>query len=138
MGPINATMAICNRRSVRHEIKALKKELDKLRGDPLRTAPTHAELKINERLIELYHREEIMWRQRARIEWLSSEDKNTKFFHLRASLRRKKNMIRALQNSLGVHVDDPTELRVLANNFYQQLYTSKGVQGLQNVLDHVP
>ena len=81
---------------MRKEIKDLKKRLDELRGDPLRVAPTHVELKTNERLIELYHREEIMWRQRARIDWLASGDQNTKFFHMRASLRRKKNMIKAL------------------------------------------
>ena len=117
--------------SVRTEIKNMKKELDKLQSDPLRSRPSHAELKINERLIELYHREEIMWRQRARTEWLSSGDKNTKFFHLRASLRRKKNMIRALQNSLGVLVEDPVELRALANNFYQKLYSTEGVQDVE-------
>lgn len=42
-----------------------------------------------------------MWRQRARAEWLSSGDRNMKYFHMRASLRRKKNMIKALQDSLG-------------------------------------
>ena len=111
--------------------------MDELKGDPLRAAPSHVELKINERLVELYHREEIMWRQRARIEWLSSGDKNTRFFHLRASPRRKKNMIRALENSLGVMVDDPTELTSMTTAFYEQLYTSKGVQGIEEVLQHV-
>lgn len=124
--------------SVRREIKELKRELEKLRGDPLRSAPTHAELKINERLIELYHRKEIIWRQRARIEWLSAGDKNTIFFHLRASMRRKKNMIKALENSLGILVDDPRELKTMANNFYQNLYSSEGVQGMEGVIDHVP
>ena len=86
--------------------KSLKQELDRLH-DPLRTAPTDAEQKINEKLIEMYHREEIMWRQRAKIRWLSAGDRNTRFFHMRASMRRKKNMIKALQNSLGVLVEDP-------------------------------
>lgn len=49
--------------TVRKEIKILKRKLEELRGDPLRTGPSHAELKINEQLIEMYHREEIMWRQ---------------------------------------------------------------------------
>ena len=124
--------------SVRKEIKRLKKELEDLRADPARIAPSHNELKINQNLIEVYHREEVMWRQRSRIEWLTAGDRNTKFFHLRASIRRKKNMIKALQNSLGVVVDDPAELRALANEFYHNLYTSEGVQNMDAVLDHVP
>ena len=67
-----------------------------------------------------------MWRQRSRVEWLTSGDRNTKKFHLRASIRRKKNMIKALQNSLGVITDDPEELKAMINDFYKTLYTSKG------------
>ena len=33
--------------SVRKEIKDLKRKLDELRGDPLRVAPTHVEIKTN-------------------------------------------------------------------------------------------
>lgn len=124
--------------SVRKEIKLMQQELKRLRDDPVRTGPNHLELKINKKLVELYHREEIMWRQRARVQWLAARDKNTRFFHLRASLRQKKNMIRALQNSLGVLVEDPVELKVLANEFYQDLYTSEGVHDMEAVLQHVP
>lgn len=47
-------------------------------------------------------------------------------------------MIQALENSLGVMVTDLVELRSMANAFYQDLYTSEGVQGIQQVIDHVP
>jgi hypothetical protein len=46
--------------SVCKEIKYLKRELDKLRNMPLHVAPNHRERKVNERLLELYHREEMM------------------------------------------------------------------------------
>ncbi|XP_040245695.1 uncharacterized protein [Aegilops tauschii subsp. strangulata] len=124
--------------SVRKEIKSLKHELDHLRSDPARSAPSHVELKINEKLIELYHREELMWRQLSRLEWLSAGDKNTRFFHLRASQRRKRNMIKALADSLGVLTEEPGALRALVTDFYKSLYTSEGVSGIEEVLSKVP
>lgn len=78
-----------------------------------------------------------MWRQRARLEWLSAGDRNTHFFHLRASQRRKRNMIKALANSLGVLTEDPGELKALVNDFYKSLYTSEGVAGMDDVLSKV-
>jgi hypothetical protein len=54
--------------SVRKEIWKLKLELERLRNDPARTTLSRVELKINENLVELYHREELMWRQRSRLE----------------------------------------------------------------------
>ena len=119
---------------MRKEIKHLNKMLEELQPDPLRTGPSHVELKINERLIEMYHRKEIMWRQRARIDWLTAGDKNTNFFHLWASLRRKKNMIKALHNFVGAIVVDPDELKAMVNNFYQMLYTSEEVRGWMKYL----
>lgn len=124
--------------NVRKEIKRLKTELEKLRSNPNRTAPSHTKLNINENPVELYHREEILWRQRSRVDWLTSGDKNTKFSHLRASIRRNKNMIRALQNSLGVLVDDPEVLKAMIHDFYKTLYTSEGVSNLESVLNCVP
>lgn len=58
--------------------------------------------------------------------------------HLRVSMRRKKNMIKALKNALGVLVEDDTELKNMAKKFYEALYMSEGVHNMDNVLAHVP
>jgi hypothetical protein len=80
---------------VRLELKKLKEELEMLQADPHRSGPSHAEIKIFDRIVELNHREEIMWQQHSRIRWLAAGEKNTRFFHLRASQRKKKTRSRA-------------------------------------------
>ena len=124
--------------SVKGEIRRLKKELDKLRNDPHRAGSSHAEIKINDRLIELYLREELMWRQRSRVQWLLEGDRNTHFFHLRASMRRRKNLIKSLQKQDGQVTKDLTEMQTLALEYYKNLYCSEGVPGMEEVLQHVP
>ena len=39
----------------------------------------------------MLHLEELAWRQRSRAIWLPVDDKNTRFFHQRATQRKRKN-----------------------------------------------
>lgn len=123
---------------VRKEIKTLHKRLAELRSAPNRVGPNHEELKVCNKIVELNHREEIMWRQRSRIQWLAEGDSNTQFFHRKASGRKRKNHIDKLTRPDGTVTSDPGEMKELARSFYNNLYTSEGTQGLADVLDTVP
>jgi hypothetical protein len=118
--------------------KKLKADLEVMRSLPGRVGPSHAEIKTSERLVELFHREEIMWRQRSRIEWLSAGYKNTKFFHQRASMRRRKNLIKTLTCADGRITEEKRGDAEYGLQFLQNLYTSEGGQNTNEVLDHVP
>lgn len=52
--------------------------------------------KIKRQIDELLLEEEIYWRQRSGTVWLPERDKNTKFFHSKASARKKKNTIEGI------------------------------------------
>lgn len=123
---------------VRAELRKLNEELDHMQQDPQRLGPSHMELKVMERIQELNHREELMWRQRSRVTWLAAGDKNTRFFHLRASNRRRRNKITRLKNTAGQFIEEESELKSLGSQFYEDLYTSEGTVDMDRVLSAVP
>ncbi|KAH1107948.1 hypothetical protein J1N35_011716 [Gossypium stocksii] len=70
----------------------------------------------------MLHHEEILWKQKARCDWLVFGDRNIRFFHRRTPQRRKQNRILALKNQEGKGVMDDEELKQEAVNFYRKLY----------------
>lgn len=52
-------------------------------------------------LEELLDEEEYYWRARSREVWLENGDRNTKWFHTKASHRRKKNKIEGIYDQNG-------------------------------------
>jgi hypothetical protein len=59
----------------------------------------------------------IKWRQRSRITWIREGDANTRFFHLRANGRRRKNHIPTLAGPSGVVFEHEEKAQVLLNHF---------------------
>lgn len=71
--------------------------------------------------------EEILWLQKSRAKWLECGDRNTRYFHRVATVRRRRNHITALQNEAGKWVDNTTDLESLATNYYMNLFSTDSV-----------
>lgn len=68
--------------------------------------------------------EEDMWHQWSRNNWLSTGDKNTTFFHTKASNRLQRNAINRVLDSDNTWQEDEEQIyRTFLDN-YKQLFTS--------------
>ncbi|KAF2302890.1 hypothetical protein GH714_010306 [Hevea brasiliensis] len=65
---------------------------------------------------------ESLWRPKSRVQWVKEGDKNTKFFHLAASNRRRKNFIGCIKTSSGM-VTDVNGIRAEAVNDFTALFS---------------
>ena len=75
-------------------------------------------------LEELILREEVHWRQKAKVKWIKEGDCNSKFFHKVANGKRNRKFIKFLENERGLvlnNIDSITEEILL---FYEKLYSS--------------
>lgn len=103
---------------VRKKIKKAERSLSKLQN----CAPDANVLRsckvLSEELDTLHRLEESYWFMRARSNELRDGDKNTKYFHHKASSRRRRNTIKGLTDENGVwKSDSPTMQRIIADYF---------------------
>lgn len=65
--------------------------------------------------------EEVAWRQKSRISWLKEGDKNTRFFHNMAKMRRRIDHIGNLRSS-GRVIEKPEDIKEEIATFFDKLY----------------
>ena len=109
--------------SVKRKVASLKQELEDERTNTLYRGPTACEKNLMDQLSEALAREEIMERQRSRVEWLREGDRNR---------------IHALKNTDGELVVIKKRLEEMTNNFYQGLFTAQADLEPDLVCQHVP
>ncbi|RVW64166.1 Transposon TX1 uncharacterized 149 kDa protein [Vitis vinifera] len=86
-------------------------------------------------LEELILREEIHWRQKAKVKWVKEGDCNSKFYHKVANARRNRKYIKELENERGLVLKNAESITEEILHYFEKLYTnptgeSWGVEGL--------
>ncbi|KAA3453866.1 reverse transcriptase [Gossypium australe] len=79
------------------------------------------EREIRDELENVLEHEDLLWRQKARCDWLQFGDRNTNFFHSRTIKRRKFNRITSLRIDNGDWCSDQETLQNKAVKFFERL-----------------
>ena len=96
--------------NIRIALASKRKELLKAEGDFM-AGRGHAQVKtLTNEIHKFMDKEECIWHQRSRIDWLKFGDLNTKYFHCRATERNKRNFTSGLENEKGVWVEREDQL----------------------------
>lgn len=72
-----------------------------------------------------YKEEELYWRQRSRILWLQSGDRNTSYFHAATRGRRALNKFSVIEDADGKAVYKEPEIVQSITEYYSRIFTSQ-------------
>ena len=82
---------------------------------------------------DILQQEEEFWSVKSRYNWLIQGDKNTKFFHTSALIRRKRNRIACLKDSQGYWVHNEEDVSVLIRVGFKDLFSSSAFNAPRSV-----
>lgn len=100
------------------EIQKIEEEAEIGQIDPDRWKLRY---ELEEKLVKIYHDEEIYWQRRSGEKWVNEGDANTTFFHGVANGRKRKTTIVTLDND-GVEISDPQDIKKHIYDFYKSLF----------------
>ena len=93
---------------------------------------------LRKEINDLLDSEEIMWQQRAKVQWLGLGDRNTKYFHSKASERKKKNTILGLQNEEGNWCSSKDDIASIVVSYFEKLYATSFPSNITEVTATIP
>ena len=107
--------------------------------DPNKAYLIDLEEKLKRELDLILDQEEEFWALRARTNWIMAGDRNTKFFHTSATIRRNRNKIEFLKTTCGKELWGEHEIKEEIINFFQNLFTTENSTSLKvhEILDEI-
>nr|POE92699.1 hypothetical protein CFP56_42012 [Quercus suber] len=120
--------------NIRRLLTQKKKEL--VHAENLSMAGTnHDHVRIlRGEVYELMIKEECLWQQRSRVEWLKSGDLNTSYFHGRATQRNKRNFISKLILDDGSVVEETKQIGDSFVDYFKNIFSSSTPSNFNQIL----
>ncbi|KAL2938369.1 LINE-1 retrotransposable element ORF2 protein [Bienertia sinuspersici] len=121
------------------QIKEVEGALKVAQRKPITQESCEECIKLERILDDLNEKHEAYWYLRSRVAEVKDGDKNTKYFHHKASQRRRRNEIKGLFDEEGGWKTEATDLENIFCNYYGNLFASGSPTeaNFNKVLEHV-
>ncbi|KAL4385506.1 hypothetical protein GQ457_15G018210 [Hibiscus cannabinus] len=119
-------------------IPRLRSEINRLSSRHLSPEDLEVLLAAKGELHHLFKVQEVYWAQRSRVLWLSAGDRNTSFFHAKASARKKKNALMGLYDANGYWQASTREVLRIASDYFVALFSANPLVEAPAFLEHIP
>uniref|UniRef100_A0A803QLL0 CCHC-type domain-containing protein n=1 Tax=Cannabis sativa TaxID=3483 RepID=A0A803QLL0_CANSA len=126
---------------MKKDISHAQKRVNRLNSAATTSGNHSQEVQSAEKILEeLLANEEQYWQQRSRVEWLQSGDRNTKFFHSKASARQSNNRIKELWDADGNVTTSKEGISHIVADYFTRLFTASEEDhwALSHVLSTIP
>ncbi|XP_062014459.1 uncharacterized protein LOC133730987 [Rosa rugosa] len=110
------------------EIELIRSRLQTLLNQPLADGSQEESMALNLKLDKLLSDEHAYWKQRSKITWLKDGDRNTKYFHRKASYRRAKNRLVGLFDSNGEWQSSELGLEQVILDYFSGMFKASEVR----------
>lgn len=98
--------------------KSLKEIQDRMESSLVDEETCAKERELRSQWYKCNKKEEIFWKQKSRVQWLTKGDRNTNFFHQSTLKHRSRNIIRSLVKEDGSIVTNEREIVREAMNYF--------------------
>lgn len=90
------------------------------------------EKRLTKELDEVLKQEELLWFQKSGEEWITSGDRNTKYYHASTIVKRNWSKCDSLKDNDEKVITDKEEIKALIRNYYNDLFNRDGACALES------
>ncbi|XP_065634479.1 uncharacterized protein LOC136069649 [Quercus suber] len=122
---------------VGRKINELQKHLEWLELQPASLGNIQDMRDTRLELNKWHEKEDAMWYQRSRINWFRDGDRNTRYFHAKASARLKKNQIDGMLDAQEIWQDDEGKVGEIVEEYYTALFKTSHPKEFNEMLQAI-